>query len=393
MAETSGKNAIVVTAAADLDLAARDLVRSAFGHAGQKCSAASLAIVEASVYDSGGLARRIADATSSLVVGPAPDLRTSVGPLIRPPEGELLTALSELDDGESWLVEPRQLDTAGYLWQPGVKLGVQAGSRSHLDEAFGPVLGILRANDLDHAIELQNQVAFGLTGGIHSLDEEEVASWLERVEVGNAYVNRHITGAIVGSQPFGGWKASSVGPTAKAGGPHFLSCLVRWSDRDGTDRLAEARHTYGAAWAELRQSVDLAGLRLEANILRHRPLPSVLLRLDGATPDDDVELCRMAATTVGVALEVVADDEAIVEMLDSRPFARLRDLGFGSAPVLRAAAAAGVVVDRRSPVAVGDIEIPRWCREQSISETLHRYGNPRAQRARPERVTYASAGV
>jgi len=377
LAETSGKNAIVVTAAADLDLAARDLVRSAFGHAGQKCSAASLAIVEASVYDAGGLARRVADATSSLVVGPASDLRTSVGPLIRPPEDELLAAFSELGPGERWLVEPRRLDGAGYLWHPGVKLGVRPGSRFHLREAFGPVLGILRADDLDHAIALQNQVAFGLTGGIHSLDDDEVATWLERVEVGNAYVNRHITGAIVGRQPFGGWKASSVGPTAKAGGPHHLSCLVRWSDPEEVDRLAAARRSYPAAWAELRQPVDRAGLRAEANTLRHWPLPPVLLRTDGVTPVEDIELCRLAAATVGVELEVVADDDAIVDILRTRPPGRLRDLGFGSAPVLRAAADAGVVVDRRSPVAAGDVEIPRWCREQAVSETRHRYGNLR----------------
>lgn len=376
-AETSGKNAIVVTAAADLDLAARDLVRSAFGHAGQKCSAASLAIVEASVYDAGGLHRRIADATSSLVVGPASDLRTSMGPVIRPPEEQLQTAFSQLDEGERWLVEPRQLDEAGYLWRPGVKLGVRPGSRFHLNEVFGPVLGILRADDLDHAISLQNQVAFGLTGGIHSLDDDEVATWLERVEVGNAYVNRHITGAIVGRQPFGGWKASSVGPTAKAGGPHHLSCLVRWSDRDGIDRLGQARSTYAAAWAELGQPVDRSGLRAEANILRHRPLPPVLLRIDGVTPEEDVELCRLAAATVGVQLEVVADDDAIMDVLRERPPGRLRDLGFGSAPVLRAATDAGVDIDRRSPVAAGEIEIPRWCREQAISETRHRYGNLR----------------
>ncbi len=383
LAETSGKNAIVVTAAADLDLAARDLVRSAFGHSGQKCSAASLAIVEASVYDSGGLARRIADATTSLVVGPASDVTTSVGPLIRPPEDELAAAFSELDPGERWLVEPRRLDGGGYLWRPGVKLGVRPGSRFHLREAFGPVLGIMRADDLDHAISLQNQVAFGLTGGIHSLDDDEVGTWLDRVEVGNAYVNRHITGAIVGRQPFGGWKASSVGPTAKAGGPHHLSCLVRWSDREGVDRVAEARRTYAAAWAELQQPVDRAGLRAEANLLRHRPLPPVLLRIDGVTPEEDVELCRLAAAIVGVELQVVADDEAIVEVLRSRPPARLRDLGFGSAPVLRAAADGGVDIDRRSPVAVGDVEIPRWCREQAISETRHRYGNLRGRGVPP----------
>ncbi len=382
-AETSGKNAIVVTAAADLDLAARDLVRSAFGHAGQKCSAASLAIVEASVYDGGGLARRIADATSSLVVGPGSDLRTSVGPLIRPPEGDLLAALTTLGPGEAWLVEPRQLDRSGHLWRPGVKLGVRPGSSTHLREAFGPVLGVLRADDLDHAIALQNEVGFGLTGGIHSLDEAEVETWLDRVEVGNAYVNRHITGAIVGRQPFGGWKASSVGPTAKAGGPGHVACLVRWSDLDGTDRVALARRTYAAAWAELRRPVDRARLRAEANTLLHRPRPPVLLRVDDTTDAVELALCRLAAAVVGVGLEEAADDAAVearlVALEGTRP-GRLRDLGATSDRILRAASEAGVDVDRRRPVAVGAVEIPRWCREQSVSETKHRYGNLRPGR-------------
>ncbi|MFP9072269.1 aldehyde dehydrogenase family protein, partial [Enterococcus faecalis] len=86
------------------------------------------------------------------------------------------------------------------------------GSWSHLTEVFGPVLGVMRARTLDEAIALQNAVPFGLTGGLHSLDEDEIDTWLDRVEVGNAYVNRHITGAIVQRQPFGGWKASVVGP-------------------------------------------------------------------------------------------------------------------------------------------------------------------------------------
>jgi len=374
-AETSGKNAIVVTAAADLDLAARDLVRSAFGHAGQKCSAASLAVVEASVYDAGGLTRRLADATASMFVGPAWDLRTVMGPLIHPPEGELLAALTSLEEGESWLVEPRPADRSGHLWRPGVKLGVQPGSRFHLGEVFGPVLGVMRADDLDHAIVLQNQVAFGLTGGIHTLDEAEVERWLARVEVGNAYVNRPITGAVVGRQPFGGWKASSVGPTAKAGGPSHLACLVCWSDLPGIDRLASAQRTYADAWAQLRCPVDRSGLQAESNTLVHRPLPRVVLRIHETTDPVDVELCRLAAGLAGVAIDVLADDAAVESCLQLLGPGLLRDLGPPSEPILRAAAAAGVDVDRRRPVAVGAVELLRWGREQAVSQTRHRYGN------------------
>jgi RHH-type proline utilization regulon transcriptional repressor/proline dehydrogenase/delta 1-pyrroline-5-carboxylate dehydrogenase len=98
---------------------------------------------------------------------------------------------------------------------------VRPGSFFHRTECFGPVLGLMRAADLDEAIALANDQPFGLTSGIQSLDDREVARWLERIEAGSLYVNRHTTGAIVGRQPFGGWKGSSVGPGAKAGGPNY----------------------------------------------------------------------------------------------------------------------------------------------------------------------------
>ena len=222
LAETSGKNAIVITPAADIDLAVADLVRSAFGHAGQKCSAASLAILVGSVATSARFERQLMDAVTTLRVGPALDPATVVGPLIERAEGALLDALTVLEEGEDWLVEPRALDESGELWSPGVRRGVVAGSAFHTTEYFGPVLGIMRARDLDEALDLQNATAFGLTAGLHSLDAGEVDYWLDHVEAGNLYVNRGITGAIVRRQPFGGWKRSSVGGSTKAGGPSYV---------------------------------------------------------------------------------------------------------------------------------------------------------------------------
>ena len=129
-----------------------------------------------------------------------------------------------LDDGERWLVEPRRLDDAPVVARRPARRA--SGSWFHRTECFGPVLGVMRADDLDHAIELQNAVDYGLTGGLHSLDESEIERWLERVEVGNVYVNRHTTGAIVRRQPFGGWKRSSVGRGAKTGGPDDINRFV-----------------------------------------------------------------------------------------------------------------------------------------------------------------------
>jgi len=362
LAETSGKNAIVVTAAADLDLAVGDIVRSAFGHAGQKCSAASLLIAERAVLADGRLLRKLADATRTLVVGPAADPATEVGPLIHPPAGPLAQALTRLDRGESWLVEPQQ--RGPQLWSPGIRTGVRPGSWFHRTECFGPVLGVMAARDLDEAIRWQNGTDFGLTGGIHSLDPAEIRRWLARVEVGNAYVNRHITGAVVRRQPFGGWKHSAVGPTAKAGGPGYVPALCRWDDAGG-DRLERARAAYPDAWSRLRGAEDVSGLASEVDALRHLPLPGVgLLVGDGADPVD-VELCRLAAATVG-ADALVGDTGA----------AHVRILGDVDDGELRALHARGVTVDRRRPVADGEIELPRWAREQAVSITAHRYGRP-----------------
>ena len=227
-AETSGKNAVIITSLADRDQAIRDLVRSAFGHNGQKCSAASLAICEAEVYDDPDFRRQLRDAAQSLAVGSAWELGSRVTPLTQSPGAALRRALTVLDEGEEWLLEPRPARDNPQLWSPGIKLGVRPGSFFHRTECFGPVLGLMRAEDLDQAIALANATPFGLTSGIQTLDDREIARWVDRLDAGTLYVNRPITGAIVGRQPFGGWKASSVGPGAKAGGPNYVLQLGRW---------------------------------------------------------------------------------------------------------------------------------------------------------------------
>ncbi|MFC6258620.1 aldehyde dehydrogenase family protein, partial [Kocuria oceani] len=228
LAETSGKNALIVTPSADFDLAAKDVAYSAFGHAGQKCSAASLVILVGSVAKSKRFRNQLVDAVSSLTVDYPTNPAAQMGPLTEPAEGKLLQALTSLEEGQSWLIEPQQLDGTGKLWSPGVRTGVQRGSEFHLVEYFGPVLGVMTAETLEEAVAIQNEVDYGLTGGLHSLDPEEIGYWLEHVQAGNVYVNRGITGAIVQRQPFGGWKKSAVGPGTKAGGPSYLMGLGEW---------------------------------------------------------------------------------------------------------------------------------------------------------------------
>ena len=398
-AETSGKNALVVTASADLEDAVRDLVHSAFSHGGQKCSAASLAILEAPVYDDDRFLQRLADAVASQPVGAAWDLATRVGPLIRPPEGPLRRALTQLAEGERWLVEPRQLGDNPHLWTPGVKLGVAPGSELHLTECFGPVLGVMRARDLDHALELQNATPYGLTGGISTLDDREVEHWAERVAVGNVYVNRHITGAIVRRQPFGGWKRSSVGAGAKAGGPNYVASLGRWSRTTPYDREKEIDAAMRTA-RELMAGVDESGLAPESNVFRLRPLRRVTVRVGSGATADELEaltLSLQVAALLGTQVEisaprrrtelgvpglpaapvgdwVVEDERALVTRIRERSPDRVRLVA--SAPSLRLALLeTGAEVDDEPVVASGTYELLRWTHEQAVSRTLHRHGN------------------
>ena len=220
--ETSGKNAIIITPSADLDLAVKDVVRSAYGHAGQKCSAASLVILVGSVGSSKRVHRQLIDAIKSMEVGWPENPVTEMGPLSELPGAKLFAGLTKLEPGQSWAVRPTKKDDSGRLWSPGLRAGVKTGSEFHTIEYFGPVLGVMRAKTLEEAIEMQNGTDYGLTAGLHSLNTEEIKYWLDRVQAGNLYVNRGITGAIVRRQPFGGWKLSSVGATAKAGGPNYL---------------------------------------------------------------------------------------------------------------------------------------------------------------------------
>ncbi len=394
LAETSGKNALIITPSADLDLAVADLVASAFGHAGQKCSAASLAIVIDPVVDSDRFRRQLVDAVTSLQVGPARDLGTDLAPVIGQPASgsKLHRALTELEPGETWLVEPsrQRTEDGTTLWSPGVRLGVEPGSWFHQTECFGPVLGIITARDLDHAIDIQNGTSYGLTGGIHTLDEAEVDRWLERVEVGNAYVNRVTTGAIVQRQPFGGWKGSSVGAGAKAGGPNYVAQLGHWTGPEPTPAtdddagwqawLDAALASDAAAWAtEFGIDHDPTGLFCEDNILRYRPLPAIVVRLEAGTPRPLRDRIAAAAERCGVPVQwSTAEDEsqaALAERLPGLGVERVRLVGTADAALRDAAIEHGVHLADDPVLADGRRELLHYLREQSISRTRHRYGN------------------
>ena len=376
-AETSGKNALVVTAQADRELAIRDLVRSAFGHSGQKCSAASLAILEAEVYDDPVFRRQLRDAAASLHAGPATDARSVVTTLVTEVGPDLKRAFTTLDEGEEWLLKPRRLDDDPGAWTPGIRLGVKPGSWFHRTECFGPVLGLMRADSLAEAVAWQNDTEFGLTAGLHSLDPGEVAWWKERIEAGNLYINRPITGAVVQRQPFGGWKKSCIGPGAKAGGPNYVVNFYRLCDE------ADAEPDYAGAWeSHFALAHDPSALRCESNVFRYRPCRGVILRLDSAD-ETSITRARLAATVAGTALTVSlraeeTDEDFITRLPElARSAEFLRTVSPPNAEILRAAHKLGLNWIDGPVLACGRIELTRWLREQSVSATRHRYGHLR----------------
>ena len=421
LAETSGKNALVITPAADPDLAVADLVRSAFGHAGQKCSAASLAILvgPAATGSATGrrLRRQLVDAVRTLRPGPGSDLSTTMGPLIEEPSGKLLRALTTLEPGERWLVRPRRLGPR--LWSPGVRAWVAPGSWFHRTECFGPVLGLMAARDLDEAIRWQNDTGFGLTGGLHSLDEDEIAHWCATVEVGNAYVNRHITGAIVQRQSFGGWKGSVLGPGAKPGGPNYVAQFGTWHDAPdpvptealtstgpgatsgrAADRVLAAAADLGdadrarlrraaasdaAAWrAEFAPEHDPTGIAAEANVFRYRPLPSLTLWAGAGATRAEVLRVLLAAATAGVLVHLHGPGVPPGPLpggvhagpeLDPGLGDRIRVVGALPEGLRVAAAHAGASLVDAPVLTDGRRELLTVLREQAISRTRHRFGH------------------
>ena len=448
LAETSGKNAIIVTPNADLDLAAKDVALSAFGHAGQKCSAASLVILVGSVATSKRFRGQLIDAVKSLKVGTPESLETQMGTIITAPSGKLLRGLTKLGAGESWAVKPEPIasdsplavDKNGEnkLWSPGVRDGVQRGSEYHMTEYFGPILGIMTAKTLDEAIDMVNEIEYGLTSGLHSLDRGEIDTWLRRVQAGNAYINRGITGAIVRRQSFGGWKKSAIGAGTKAGGPNYLHGLVEWADapvsaelrapRPAASQLLTAAQQAGiqgeelewlraalgsdaAAWDdEFGVARDASQLGVERNILRYLPVPVTVRATDDA-PMAKVVRTLAAALAAGSKPELstpVALPEPIAHALraagvvvhfedetawksrlaglaakqGAQASSRVRIVaGASRADEIAAAFAAtdgkpDVAVYGGEVVGAGRVEMLPFLHEQAVSITAHRFGTP-----------------
>jgi RHH-type proline utilization regulon transcriptional repressor/proline dehydrogenase/delta 1-pyrroline-5-carboxylate dehydrogenase len=221
IAEMGGKNAILIDDDADLDEAVVGVIQSAFGYAGQKCSACSRAIVLEGIYDT--FVARLAEAARAVKVGPADDPETQVGPLIDAAARRRVLEYQRIAAAEGRLVYHAELGTLadqGYFVGPMIVADVAPTARVAQEEIFGPVLAVIKAKDLDDALQIANGTQYALTGGLYSRSPANIERVKREFRVGNLYINRGITGALVDRQPFGGFKLSGIG--TKAGGPDYL---------------------------------------------------------------------------------------------------------------------------------------------------------------------------
>ena len=379
------------------------------------------------------------DAAKSLKNGSACDFTNKLGTLIKPPQGDLQRGLTELEPGEEWVLESEKVDDNTCIWTPGIKYGVQPGGYTHMTEFFGPVLGVMRAENLEHAIELVNQTGYGLTSAIESLDTREQEIWKEEVFAGNLYINRGSTGAITLRQPFGGQGKSALGPGIKAGCFEYVAqfmdfaetglpevgaiqqeCrlteladewrrLILWEKlpehREDINKVVYAISSY-LYWFEqvFARERDFFHLRGQDNLLRFHPIDNLVIRLDeqdslfetlariaaskvcGCTyqvsvpPDMDNENTAFLNGHYGRQLlagaELIEQDDT--QLISALPTTgRLRYGGPGRAPesVLTKAAKTRMYVSRTPVYMEGRLELLQYFQQQSVCNNYHRYGN------------------
>ena len=390
-AETGGKNVMILTAQCDRDHAIMNACRSAFGNAGQKCSACSILLVERSVYNDPVFFEKLKDCASSLKVGGVWNAGNIVGPMITNQNDKLLQAFT-LEPGEKWLIAPEFVDEKKFILKPTVKYDVKPSSFTFRTELFAPLLAVTPYDTLDEAIDLVNGLDYGLTSGIQTLDEQEQKYWKDHIQAGNLYINRGITGAIVNRQPFGGMKLSAFGPGLKAGGPNYCGQFMYITDKPGS--TTDYKTSY-AEWyeKEFRHARNIQPqIRGEQNVFRYLPLKGgMVMRLFGDEDLDQIEMVQLAAQTVGTPLTISVDPaNPIAEKLTGKlkkeslgdfcnhikNYERVRTISKNVPDaVFEAAAQCDKYIAQSLPVKNGRIELALYIKEQSIANEYHRYGS------------------
>jgi len=410
-AETGGKNAMILTDKCDRELAIKHIV-SSYTSNGQKCSATSIVLLFEGVYNDDLFWAQLKDAVESVEVGYGWDPKSVVSPLIHEPKDTLLKALTELDEGEEWVVQPKQVDGRSDYWTPGLKKGSKRGSMMHMEELFGPVITVMNVKNMDEALEIVHETEKGLTFGIHTLDDREYEYAIEKVQAGVIYRNSGTTGAIANRQTFGGWRDSRRGPGLHAGSENYVTNFMDYYENvEGmTDEqiFGVAMESYNKWFndyfsKEHRPAQDVRG---QDNIHRYRPIDKVLIRVsqkDGLwTVPARVHASKLCGNSTILSLpvemngsqavidlrtkylevfndiEIVYEsDDGLIEKIRMKEIDQIRYSHPDLVPAVIYQAAAEVphvYISRQPVVTNGRIELLRYLQEQTISNTYHRYG-------------------
>ncbi|RXK00902.1 aldehyde dehydrogenase [Arcobacter sp. CECT 8986] len=429
-AETGGKDATIITNMADKEQAIKNVCHSAFANSGQKCSATSLLVLEEEVYNDKNFRKALVDAARSMDVGSVWDFKNRIGTLANKVSGNLKHAIENLDDNEEWALAPSYADENEYMLKPSIKWGVKEGSFIHKNELFGPVLAVMKARNLKHAVDIVNSTGYGLTSGIETLDEREVNYWRENLKAGNLYINRGTTGAIVLRQPFGGMGKSAVGAGRKVGIHNYITqfvdfteksyptiekrynndltrfinnCVEKNKDDEEFKKLDVALQSYLYNFeTEFSKEKDYFEVRGEDNHFRYLPLHRIVIRVS----DDDtifevvsrILAARVAKVNFTVSILnnekvetflkdskplftskdriVKHTDEQLAEVIDNYERVIYSDIAKVPETIFEATSKhLSTFVVRMKPMMEGRIELLNYFKEQSISHSYHRYGN------------------
>lgn len=425
LANCGGINSIIVTDMSDKEHAIRDIINSAFKFSGQKFSSAPILILEKELYDDLEFRENLKDAANNLIASSALEATSTITPLIKNPDEETYKALTTLDDGEWWLVEPKQSPNNPKLFSCGIKFGVKTNSFTKNHQVYCPLLSVIRAENLDEAIKIANDSRYGLAAGLQSLDIREHNKWLHEIEVGNYYINSKITDAKIKRQPFGGQKESSFGSGFKSGGPSYILDFLKakqislprekqpvndWVNtltlflekiNLSTEQLAiwhASVGNYSYWWKRLKQDLDFCKIFGQDNYIRYLPRKNITLRLtEESFALDALRVCAAALTCsspleiswsnnpqleefnwidlLPILSNVEESKEEFCKRLKEGKIKRLRLTTPASDELKMIAADSACYIIDKPVLANGRFELLHYIKEISITYDYHRYGN------------------
>ena len=417
-AETGGKNATIVSKFADRDSAIKNIIHSAFSNSGQKCSATSLLVLESEVYDDEDFKKTLVDAASSMLVGSPFEFKNKIAALCDDIDSKVQKALDELKPYEKWALKPKFIDDNLHLMTPGIKYGTKKGDFTHMTELFAPILTVMKAKDLQEAIEIVNSTGYGLTAGFESLDEREWEYFHTHIEAGNIYINKPTTGAIVLRQPFGGVKKSAIGFGRKVGIYNYITQFLDISQDEldenllenelskefaklGLNELSDVAKSYAYHYKnEFSLSKDYVNIRGEDNLFSYTKIKNLGFRVCKEDSLRDILSVILAANTAKVKLDISFDENENISKAKelsqklnlSAEFIQEKEEDFvakieeyeriryhakpsvNDKIYIKAASLAKIVI-RDKPLLNGRFELLFYHNEKSLSISYHRYGN------------------